>query len=398
MGRTVITLPVRTPRRQPDPTYPQAETHRCLVNVLDLSQDIPLDEDTNPRDQNTDLAVYKGVARSLLNQGALRNSFHIQNKGITIVAADVRHIKDGELLELTFTEPHHGIVDGGHTAKIIRENQDAIRNNTNGPIEQFVKVDILVGYPDEILPDVIEALNSSMQVQTFSLLEFTGKFDWMKADLDKAGFGDLVSFRQNENADATVSELLMLLESLNTEVYPAKNGDYPVRSYSSKQAIVNAFAKNPEKYVWMSPILADVLTLFDTIRSEGREKFLAQRGRRGASTERFVETRKRGTFTFPFIGATGEHSLHRGAAVPILSAFRIFVEKDRKSGEARWRGGFDHVLEVWDKLGGDLVAEVSAALSGRDINSVAKDRNFWAALHRLLDSRERDLLQERAGK
>jgi len=57
---------------------------------------------------------------------------------------------------------------------------------------------------------------------------------------------------------------------------------------------------------------------------------------------------RRGAFDFPFAGLAGnKYRLTKGAAFPILAAFRTYVEPHPKTGEARWRGGFEKVLQVW---------------------------------------------------
>lgn len=67
---------------------------------------------------------------------------------------------------------------------------------------------------------------------------------------------------------------------------------------------------------------------------------------------------RRGDFDFPFAGLQdSKYRLTKGATFPILAAFRTYVEKDPKSGDACWRGGFNRVLEIWSEAGPHLVEE-----------------------------------------
>src|SRR4051812_49374499 len=84
MPNATFKFPVRVARRMPDPTFVGAQRHLFLVRAEDLPQGLP--KAPNPRAQRTDRGVYKDVARSLLNEEGTPNTFHLKNKGITILA------------------------------------------------------------------------------------------------------------------------------------------------------------------------------------------------------------------------------------------------------------------------------------------------------------------------
>ena len=101
-------------RRVPDPVFKSqfnTERHLFVMNVKDLPLNISTDP--NARTANINKQVYKVVEDSLLNRqdGAYPNSFHLKNKGITIIAQSVE--QHGEKDYKVSLDIHHGIVDGG---------------------------------------------------------------------------------------------------------------------------------------------------------------------------------------------------------------------------------------------------------------------------------------------
>ena len=87
-----------------------------------------------------------------------------------------------------------------------------------------------------------------------------------------------------------------------------------------------------------------------------------------------------------------EFRLHRKAgrveaeprrAFPMLGAFRWMVV-NTPNGVA-WRGGFDHVLKVWDESASELMRATQATSEeyGRKLTALGKSRNHWSTCIRL---------------
>ena len=125
--------------------------------------------------------------------------------------------------------------------------------------------------------------------------------------------------------------------------------------------------------------MKDVLALHDSIRADARQYWNEEGGAFGRLA--FVEYRKRG-FDLPFLARRTEYRLTNGALYPILAAFRWMVEKDLKTGNFRWRGGFDAVTALWQQSAVELLKMTKQASDelGRNPNAVGKSRNHWANL------------------
>jgi hypothetical protein len=384
-----VTLVAPYARRVPDPTLRNAERHILFVNALDIPEGLP--KDPNPRKQKIDRLIYKDIAKHLRNEEGTPNTFHLKNKGITLIAEDVRRGEDRDVYEVTFGKGH-GIVDGGHTYEILRTNRqmvdELIADDEDDPeIEQYVKLEIVTGISAELVPEIARGLNTAVQVQEMSLANLQDRFGWIKDTIADEPYADKIAFRENEQSPDKpydARDLLVILDLFNISDFPNEEGDYPVRAFSSKAKVLQNYLddckKGGRKYEMLQPILKDILVLHDTISLEARDLHNKAGGKAGKLA--YVEGRKRGKFLFPFIEEEEEYRLFKGALFPMLGAFRWMVEEDEE-GNARWMGSFEEVLDMWQEIGAELMRATQETSDERDKNpnAIGKSRNHWATLH-----------------
>ena len=384
---TQATIVAQYARRIPAPTLREVERHVMFVRALDVPEDLP--KEPNPREQNTDRLVYQEVEKHLLNREGTGNTFHLKNKGITLIANSVQRDRDDEqVYEVTFGAGQ-GIVDGAHTYKILLENkqviEDANASDAGDEIEQFVKVEVITGLPGVLVPEIAGGLNTAVQVQAMSLADLRNEFAWIKDTLADEPYLDQIAFRENESSLYDARDIVVLLELFNIWAYANAGAEYPVRAFSSKAAVLKAYLDDRRHndgmtYLKLQPILKDILTLRDTISFEARELHNKAGGK--AAKLAYVEGRENGTFVFPFIGKEGHYQLRNGALFPMLGAFRWMVGEG-SDGKAQWIGGFEKVLGLWRELGSELmkVTQGTSEELGRNPNAIGKSRNHWATLH-----------------
>jgi AIPR protein len=394
---STFTFKALTPRRIPDPTYPSSSRHVFLCAVQDMPAGLP--KGANPREQNIDRGIYRDVMRSLLNEDCTPNTFHLKNKGITILAEQVVKTDDEEGLKVEIASDEQGIVDGAHTYEIIMRGQSDIADLNaavdSTPISQYVKVEVLTGLDSGLVTEIAGGLNTAVQVQRMSLADLGEKFDWIKDELAAGNFMQYVAFRQNEVNDFDARDIIRLLDLFNIAEFPNDGNAYPIRAYTSKEGVLKHYLANDggthyeDNYKLLRPILNEVLVLHDTISRYGRDIYNKGGGKRGGRLK-FVETSKsKKMFKFPFIGEQYESRLSGGALLPMLGAFRAAVELDPASNMVTWRGGFANVLRLWDETGKDMMEatqETSEEL-GRNPNAIGKSKKHWAFLHNLLSRR-----------
>ena len=393
-----FTLKAHTPRRFPDPTLPGCVRHIFFCSVTDMPSGLP--EGANPRTQDDiDRGIYRDVKRSLLNRECTPNSFHLKNKGITIIAESVQ--KEGEdTLKIFFSSEEQGIVDGAHTYKLILQNQDTIANTNSNPeatpIKQFVKVEVLEQLPHNLATEVAGGLNTAVQVQRMSLADLDDKFEWIKDDLQGSRFIKYIAFKQNEQKDYDVRDVLRLLDLFNISEFPNSGDAYPIRAYTSKESVLKHYLEKDaqgrpfaENYQKLRPILKDILLLHDTIRAEARDRYNDGGGKRGGGLK-FVEgpAKPDRKFKFPFLNDEEgrDYSLSGGALLPMLGAFRAAVQFSPDNSNIVWQGGFENVIRLWGDIGKDLMAATvrTSEELGRNTNAIGKSYNHWLSLHNLV--------------
>jgi len=351
--------------------------------------------------------VYRDVIASLEGKEAIPGSFDLMNKGITILALNVRLIdKEEQIFEVVVDDKEGGIVDGAHTAKIIEKcNADG----TTHP-DQYVEVFIRTGVEDDLITDIARGLNTGMQVAPKSIYNIDGVFDWIKEEVKDKPYGKMVSWRESDRADYDVRDLISVLEMFNIFDFPNDGGKHPISAYEKWSIPLEKFASDYEqhknklkksKYFRLRPILHDALTLYDHIRHDFRESHNEAGGRAGRMN--IVEEASKGRkLDFPFAELPpGDYRLTKGASYPMLAAFRNMVVED-SSGNATWHGGFKAVLRLWSEAGPELVEETYNAIKeiGRMPDQLGKNRKHWDNLHMKLQLRllRAQLIAQRASR
>lgn len=378
MANAKFKLPVRVVRRMPDPSIEGAYRHLFLVRAEDVPQGLP--KSPNPRAQRIDRGIYKDVMRSLLNEEGTENTFHLKNKGITLLADQVREI-DSSTFEVHFGQDQ-GIVDGAHTYEIVLAGQERIlESSENGaPVSQYVKLEVLTGVPQDLWVEIAGGLNTAVQVQEMSLANLKHRFDWIQELIAVEPYANRIAFKENEvEAAYDVRDIIVLLEMFNVIDYPNDGEEHPTKTYNNKGEVLDRYLADPDKYRQLAPILKDILYLHDHISLTARDKHNERGGRAGRLT--FVDQKKRGAWEFVFTGKQGPYRLNRAALFPMLGAFRWMV-KSNGSG-AEWRGGFDQVLRIWDEAASELMRATQATSEeyGRKLTALGKSRNHWSTLH-----------------
>lgn len=367
-----FTFPTKFARRIPDPVFSddlKMERHIFYVPVKRVPQGLPMDP--NDRVPNIRRSVYKEVRDSLLEPDG---KFHLKHKGITIVASSVE--KRSDTIYLVNLEPGHGVLDGGHTYTLIVQEQDRDKL----PDNQYVKFEIITRAPADWIPEMAGGLNTSIQVQDMSLDNLEGRFDWLKDLISKEPYANDIAWRENEDKELDARDIVSILTCFNIDLFPNDVSDtQPVVAYEKKSAALKLYEDNQESFERLSPIVNDILRLYDLIRADARSYWNEDGGTFGKLA--FVEYRKKG-FDLPFSRRTAEYRLMNGALYPILAAFRWMVERDKKTKNFHWRGGFNNIKTLWQESAVELLKMTKQASDelGRNPNAIGKSRNHWANL------------------
>lgn len=390
MTRESFVLRARLARRMSDPNFgkvSELEHHFFLVNAADLPRDLPME--ANARRPNTNKHVYREVKKSLLNETGESGTFHLKNKGIVIIAEQVKQ-KPGSNDEflITLDRTSQGILDGGHTYEIIRECQDS------GvlPADQYVFVQVRTGVPAGWVADISRGLNTALQVQDMSLDNLKGLFEWIKDTLRSEPYYKIIAWSENDDGKYDARDLVAIMYLMNIDIFPSSSA-HPIAGYEKKSEALKAFEQHPAYFRHARKVLPNILYLHDYIAMTAATLYnqgASAAGVRGRGRGfKFVKLPPRGA-TFPFIeGSTQkEDALEDAALYPILAAFRVFLKKNKHNGDYEWIGSFADVKAAWEDLAYELIKithETSEDV-GRSNNAIGKSRTHWNLVYTTVEN------------
>jgi len=376
-----VKLRPRFYRRSIDPFSNQAqalERHVLFVPVTDLPAGITAA--AGMKTPKTRWDVYRDVQASLLDKNGTPGTFHLKNRGITIVARDLRKIEEDEF-DLDWN-PGQGIVDGGHTYRLILEmqqNPDVVL-----PKKQFVKIEVLTRVPDDWVSEMTGALNTPILSYTDSLLTLQDALAWIRDDLKGEPYYKTIAWSESERGSYDARDILAFMTCFNIASYANTSTLHPVAAYDNRTVVLSSFEQDYKQgghgYRKLRPILKDILQLHDTIQLE----FPKLLERSGKSYAEVVEHSSKRPHEFPFLSTRSTERLAKGALLPVLAAFRWLVEDDPVNGGYKWRVGFDKVLERWRTASDRLVALTVEKCRevGDNPDAIGRSAPHWGALHK----------------
>lgn len=353
----------------------------CYVPVNNVPHDIPMG--TNPRDQKLTTNIARGIRESLLSNDL---NFHLKNRGIVFSASSVKFDNKTNMLTMVFDhEEEHGNIDGGHTYKIIKENiyNSEYDKKVGSKIEnsnQYVTFEMMVDV-EEMIEDLAESRNKSVEVDDKSLAELKNKFDPIKDGIGGMPFFNRIAFKQNQQLAPGVKmidarEVVAILGMFDIERYSRK--DHPKQAYSSKKVMLDRYLENPEQFEKFSNIATDIFDLYDYIETDFPGAYNEGGGKYGAvkfsgyNDGKVVKTSKFGE-------ASMQYSVPDGIMYPLMAAFRALVEYDPLTDKFKWKRD---PFVVYDELREELAGKVmdfTRSLSN-NTNAAGKDNTLWDLL------------------
>lgn len=373
MGKTIEFEGVKNFRKLEDPHgRKEKDKYVFYAAVKNIPTNIPMG--TNPRDQKLSTNIAKGIQESLVSND---ENFHLKNRGMVISASNVSFNNKTNRLTMVFeNENEHGNIDGGHTYKIIMESIHEKKLN----IDQYVYIEVMVDVED-MIEDLAEARNKSVEVDDKSLAELQNKFDPIKDAIGGMPFYDRIAFKQNQQLAPGVKmidarEIVAILSMFDIKKYSFKN--HPKQAYSSKKMMLDRYLEDPSHFERFSNIATDIFDLYDQIEREFPTIYIENGGKYGAiKFSGYNEGKK--VKEAKFSGVDMIYTVPVGLIYPLLAAFRGVVEYNDKTDKYEWK--YD-IMPFYDSLKADLVDKVMSFTRslGSNPNAAGKDNNLWDVL------------------
>lgn len=387
MDNLILKFKIESFRKIPNPYVNKeegnknAEMYVAIVDVKELPDNFPMG--TNPREQNLKKMVPRKIKETLLSPDEL--DFFLLNRGLLLSVKSAVFNNYSNELSLEFTDLDvHGNIDGGHTYKVILENRDQLEFG-----RQFVKLEILTNIED-IFERLAAARNTSVQVKDESIAELEKRFDPLKKVIAKEPFARRVSYKENEEGDIDITDILTILNMFNIDRYN-KLKDFPINSYNSKKTCIDLYIAENKKeeetgnkrsnpYYKMEPIMIKIFKLYDKIEKNIGDYYReANKGGKYGSVKGVGMPKSNKPLFTKFYNEKMSYNSPKGFIYPILGAFRALVYEN-ENGQYDWKAD---PLAVLDNAGPMLVdgtVELSRAL-GNNPNAVGKNLSNWRNLY-----------------
>lgn len=335
-------------------------------------------------------------------------SFHKKNRGITYLCDKFEYdnakrrllvsipLPDASVFdtEIGEDEPRFGIADGGHTFEVIRQTVDRINElkDLGDWTEPFVRVHFLAGEAvvSGEIDQIVEALNTSSQVQQYTLDEYQNKFDGLKEALSRAGFDvDLVAFRENEEKEWDVREIVQRMACFLKDRWKFTQ---PTSMYRSKGKALDLFTSDVTRpdFEKLYGVVCDIITLPEFVQSQFSQGDIVKGKRFGGL--RAVKTLKK-TYTRPGTNYPTEHQMDLAASLPVAAAFRELLELrgDRYHWKVDWREVFKGSAEELYKV------LASKSRTAKSVNSLGSDTELWTQAVNIVLRTKDDILASGGG-
>jgi hypothetical protein len=321
-------------------------------------------------------------------------TFHLKNRGITYLCD--RFEFENAKRQITITVPNlaqgtdedaprFGIADGGHTFRVIQRvvGQYQDLSQEEDWQEPYVRVHLLSGEGSaEAVEDIVEALNTSSQVQQYTLDEYQNKFDELKEALSKAGFDvSLISFRENEEKEWHVIEIIQRLACFLKDRW---TDTHPASMYKSKTKALELYTNDSTRaeFQRLYGVIKEVITLPEYIQSRFSVGGLVVAKSFGKlrCVKPIRQHGKKAAYRRPGTDFETEHKMDLAALLPMAAAFRelLVLKNDRYS----WRL---HPQKVFDACAEPLHnALVSRSAKVRIASHLGTDMEYWGACSQIV--------------
>ena len=392
----------------------QLERKELLVPLGSYPGDFGLGP--NPREPKMNSRVSKKIGETLENNP---EAFHLLNRGITIVAKDIQFDNKSNRVRLTLhedddDEENFGILDGGNTNARIkhwRENLD----DTSELDNTFVNMQVLIPQQNgddspgnsllDLLNDVKEARNTSVQVTEKSLADARKHFELLKDAVSKTPYADNVIWHEGQKGAVDAMDLVSLLMIMFPRFTQESGGDEPHLIYGHKAKALDAFLKYHQEHAtelesWIK-IVPRLVDLFDEIQATLPSAYEGKFGKINAvkiyDKSKYEPGNKRYSktpFKSKFLETTMKYRYPIGFVYPVFAGFRVLLKVDDDSGQVTWKRDPN---KFWQNNGNSILQQFKPHMenAGFDSKKIAQSPTCYQAVrHAVTDLYKDELLKE----
>jgi hypothetical protein len=383
---TLIKFPVTSFRRIIGPNDDlKGRMYVAVVNIKDVPQAIEDWRKLNPRDPKTTSGVALKIEATLKDNP---DSFFLKNRGLTLMVDKTFFDNKKNELQLEMSDKNkNGLLDGGHTFRVIRNYIDGLSSEEIQEIDSYVKLEILEGIEDiEEAIGIVESRNTSNQVKEQSIEELKKSYEEIKEILKEQKYSPYIAYKEYElledgsKKNIDIKDILSYLICFDIEAF---NGEkHPIKAYSTKASVIQHFRDNKERMMKYIPLLPVILELRDFIYLELPEAYNESGGKFGGLTgvTELSSKARSNKECLVFTEKESNYRIPNSFIYPILASFRNLV--GIKEEKCYWKS---NPIKLFRELKGDLALRVGEqAKELRNPNKLGKDGATWGRCYDLV--------------
>lgn len=387
MQTTTIKIPVLSFRRIESPFDDIiARTYMAVLRISELSPELEKWRKMNPRDPKPNGGISKKIRKSLEEN---QESFLFRNRGITVLVEKATYDNKINMVSLELTDQtRHGLLDGGHTYRVLRDFVDATKEEDRSEINACVRIEVIEGIANlDDAVEIVHARNTSAQVQEQSLEELHKHFELVKQVFKGKPYENRIAYKEyelddtGEPKDIDIKEILSYLVCFDVEVFDSKK--HPILTYSQKSKVVEHFKKGYTRLQKYIPLLPRILELRDEVYLRIPEAYNETGGKFGrlAGVITIDGKTKMAKEELPFTKKESGYRIPSAFIYPTIAAFRNLIRiKDNK---CEWR---EDPIRMYKSLDKDLAVRVAdQAKELRNPTKLGRDQAAWGRCYDLVE-------------
>lgn len=375
----------------------------------------------NPREPVLTSPVSKKIGATLEENGG---NFHLLNRGVTIVAKSAEYDNKAGRMRLVLAEEEDekrffGILDGGNTNARINKYREELAEATAKEelVKRFVNAQILipklgnanVPSPEmmNLLNDIKEARNTSVQVKQKSIADSRRHFDAFKSVLEQEPFSAEISWHEGQRGSIDGQTIVILLMMYYPRFCEEADGREPSNAYGHKERCLDAFLEyakeEPDRLEAWIRLVPDMIRFFDHLQVTFPKHYGGRFGKI-KEVQIYDERRyERGNKKYrktpvksQFLANDMKYTYPLGWLYPIYAAFRVLVGPSKEGGGWAWK---KNPIDFWQENGDEICKryEPHLTLVGYDTKKVATNLICYQAMRQAVTDLYKDQIIREAG-
>lgn len=317
----------------------------------------------------------------------------LANRGATILASKVLFDPDKSRVKIILSEHDdrstalHGIADGATSDAVISLIQKSEIDSINLSKARF-HIQVYTGLEDrDDIKKLSKGKNRSKSVKSWSIADWSGKFDSLKQIIELSKFKDRIGYEENSGKPANILDVISVM-TLFHPIYENPNNLGITSAYSSKGTMDERFTNEEmiEGYKQLENILEDLLELHDYVYCNfdiTNKNFSSKNGKQIRVGRRKNEATDQKTFPdrnveLPFTGNKTKRYVAASVLYPMLASLRCLIDFSGK--KAVWK---IDPKKFWDVHGPEIQNHMLELLEeyGNNPNTFGKKSHVYKALH-----------------